>query len=108
MFTKITLFVAAVALASPLAAKAQHAPQIAVSYADLDLTTPGGQAALNSRIERAVRNLCPADPGLAELSRHGIATKCFSDTRIRVSQRVADAVSASRMTRNAGQQVAAR
>jgi UrcA family protein len=108
MFTKTALFVAAAALASPIAAKAPQAPQVAISYADLDLTSPAGEAALNARIEGAVRSLCPADPGLAELARHGVAARCPSETRVHVSQRVADAISASRMIRNAGQQVAAR
>jgi len=111
MLAKTLVAVAVLALASPVAAQAPQAngvPQLAVSYADLDLTTPAGEAALDGRIQRAVHALCPADPGLSELSRHRIATGCISETRLRVSRSVADAVSASRMARSENRQVAAR
>ena len=110
MFAKITVIVVtAIALASPVAAKtSQSAPQIAVNYGDLDLTTAQGETALNGRLLMAAEALCPRDPGLAELARHRIAMKCISDTRVHVNQQVAAAVSASRMARHGGQEVAAR
>ena len=34
-------------------------PSVEISYSDLDLTGPAGQAALRHRIERAVERVCP-------------------------------------------------
>jgi UrcA family protein len=47
------ILVAAVAAASP--ARADHR---VVSYADLDLTSPQGQAVLDSRLTSAIRQIC--------------------------------------------------
>jgi UrcA family protein len=47
------VLVAAVAAANPA-----HAESRTISYADLDLSSPEGQAVLDSRIANAVRQVC--------------------------------------------------
>jgi UrcA family protein len=111
MIAKTALFAATLALSVPALASPNHSPaspQVAVSYRDLDLTSDAGSAALEARIRQAVKAVCPADPGLAELARHRIATQCFAETTVRTNQRVAEATGAARMARNGGRQVAAR
>lgn len=63
---------------------------VEVKYDDLDLSTPKGQAQLNSRIERAATQVC---------SRHGIVTgsirstsrdeDCYRDALAKLKERVA-------------------
>ena len=73
-------------------ALAQPAPlRVAVSHADLDLTTAQGRSALELRILRAARTACgtpsPADPrGRADLN------ACVAEARTAARQAVAIAV----------------
>lgn len=54
---------AASLLAVPAAAGGMQAPQEAVRYTDLDLTSVAGQTALNRRIDSAARSVCKMDEG---------------------------------------------
>lgn len=50
----------ALAMASAVVA-GSHAPSIEVRYKDLNLETPAGQEALDSRIKHAARQVCGLD-----------------------------------------------
>lgn len=54
------LTLAAAAAAATLLATTAHAGSKAVTTSDLDLSTPAGQAELETRIARAARQLCAA------------------------------------------------
>lgn len=53
--------IALVATAAPAIAGPLDAPTQKVSFADLDLSTPEGQAALDRRIDAAARDVCHLD-----------------------------------------------
>jgi UrcA family protein len=53
---------AALALAAPVAMAQKAAPQIVVSYGDLDLQSGSGMDTLFKRIERASRGVCGKRP----------------------------------------------
>jgi UrcA family protein len=111
MRTKIALFATSLVLAVPVSAEpteAPAAPQAAVSFSDLDLATDRGVEQLNRRILAVARSMCPADPGLADLARHRIATDCIAETQARTNPQIAQAVTAARLSRDAERQVAAR
>jgi UrcA family protein len=111
MHAKIALFAAALLLAAPVSAKPSQAPAASptpVSFADLDLATDQGVEQLNRRILAAARSMCPVDPGLAELSRHRIATECIAQAQERTNPQIAEAVTTARLSRAAERQVAAR
>lgn len=58
---RILTVAAAVALTAYVAPAHAEAPSLAVSYADLDLTSSEGHAELNARIDRAARRVCAAE-----------------------------------------------
>lgn len=78
------------ALASPALASEASPPSVKVQVADLDLTTPAGQRALDRRLNRAVRSVC-ADSGFRTgsrvMSREGLA--CLAKARASVRDQVA-------------------
>ena len=98
MRTNIIVFTTALLLASPVAAK-PAAPQKAVSFSDLDLSRDSDQQQLNRRIHAAVRSVCPADPGLTEMSRHRISTQCIAETNLRMGERIAALTGRARVAR---------
>jgi UrcA family protein len=56
---RILPFIAAAAAGALLAAQpAMAAPQVAIDYRDLDLSTPQGQKELDHRLTRAARQVC--------------------------------------------------
>jgi UrcA family protein len=61
---------------------------LAVSFADLDLSTAGGRATLERRVRVAVNTVCPM-PELVELLRKRLAKVCRADTMQRAQQQVA-------------------
>ena len=82
---------AATAFATP--AVAESPDRINVRYADLDLSTPEGQAKLERRIEKAVRTACGADDaivGTRLASRE--AQACVEETKAAVREQVAQSV----------------
>jgi UrcA family protein len=73
----------AVALAAlaPVAASAgpQDGGAVAkVSYADLNLTTPGGAAKLHARVARAAKTVCQYDSGTRQLWQMQAQNACVS------------------------------
>lgn len=76
-----TLASAALAAAAAFAAvpaSAEAPTKIMVSYADLDLASAGGSAALEGRIKQAARHICGSEqaPGLVEAE---MVRKCRAD-----------------------------
>ncbi|MBW8785317.1 MAG: UrcA family protein [Novosphingobium sp.] len=80
------------AIAAPVA----EAPQVTVSYADLDLGSDGGVAMLNRRIHGAAIAVCPDDPGMANLSGQRLHERCVAETQQRAQPSVAALATAAR------------
>lgn len=51
-------------------------PDVRVSYADLDLSTPAGMKALDHRLRDAAEAACSSDHGINDLSRLGTIRQC--------------------------------
>ena len=89
----IVLVVSAVA-ASPVRAESGRI----VSYADLDLTSPAGQAALDRRIDGAVRQICGrAFP--SDLQTQHEVRQCRAQTRADVQAQRNDAFAQAQNSR---------
>ena len=73
--------IAALSTLSLGALPAQAQEVRSVSYADLDLSTPDGVAALDNRIAQAIRSVCDSgDPTLrAKLAERGCRAKAASE-----------------------------
>lgn len=70
---------------------------VAVRYADLDLTTPKGQKALERRIARAARTICGLDDQTTGTRmRSPEAASCYQRAQRDVSQRVASVIEGGR------------
>src|ERR1700749_1433631 len=54
--------------------------QIAVSYADLNLNTAGGQAVLAARIHRAAETVCGPEPDSRDLKRLMPFRRCMKES----------------------------
>lgn len=76
MIPTIAALIAAAAF--PAIATAQTRSSVAVTYADLDLGSPSGIAALESRVAGAVRRICgrPQSPAVVERADH---QRCLRD-----------------------------
>ena len=78
VFAALTL-VAGPALARP--AQADDAPrQAAVSYADLNLSSPDGQAVLVARIHRAAQMVCGGEPDSRDVKAQMAFRGCMKHT----------------------------
>ena len=94
MQSRITFLAVMLAISSPAAAHTADPAvrQIAVSYADLDLTTLAGIAELKARVRLAAKEVCPRDPGRGDAIGHAIATSCISETSVRSGKRITIAI----------------
>lgn len=98
MITKMML---ALALAVPTVATAGtnqpqgNPPKLEVSFADLDLTTPEGEAALDRRIHAAARVLC-ADLGIVGALEDAARLRCIRNAVQGAKPQVAIAVQTAR------------
>ena len=66
-------------------------PRMRVSFADLDLSTPAGQKRLDSRIRRAISDIC-GHADLRDLRARLIETQCIRDARRSTDVQVARAI----------------
>jgi UrcA family protein len=82
---------AGAAFAAPAAASSEG---VQVSYAGLDLTTPAGIAALDARLERAVRYVCGA-PFPADLQTQSQVRRCRASTLASFQAQRGDALAAA-------------
>jgi UrcA family protein len=81
MFNRAILSAAALGVAVFAAPLAAQEASTVVSYADLDLTTEAGRATLDSRLHRAVRDVCGGYPSRSTLSRIGAYYSCVAQAR---------------------------
>ena len=94
-----TLSLACVAFSAFAASAAVASPsRIPVSYGGLDLTTPAGIAALDARIEGAVRRICGrAYP--VELQSQADVHRCRAEARLSVQAQRGDALASAQNRR---------
>lgn len=69
-----------------------------VSYADLDLTSPAGQAAFENRIDNAIRQVCGSAWPLDLQSQHQMQ-RCRSQTRADIQAQRNDALAQAQNNR---------
>ena len=75
------------------AARPQERTGIAVQYRDLDLASADGQRTLETRLDRAARNVCGMDEHTVgtRLPNRG-ATRCYNETRAQFAQQFAQVI----------------
>ncbi|MFA7441448.1 MAG: UrcA family protein [Sphingomonadaceae bacterium] len=79
---KTAIFAGVALLAMPVGAQTLDGQAVrSVGYADLNLATPEGRAALDMRIARAARTICAADPAFNSASMAHARAKCEAETR---------------------------
>jgi UrcA family protein len=88
------LALATMALATPAVAADDQLPSVAVHYGDLDLTSEAGQKRLDSRLERAAREVCSVDEPMvgSRLAPSG-SRECYREARRKLDQQFAQLVS---------------
>jgi UrcA family protein len=74
-----TLF-SAPAFAAPAQSNLETSQQATVSYADLNLETPSGQAILKARIQRAAEAVCGPEPDSRDLAQLAPYRRCMKET----------------------------
>ena len=73
----LSIMLAAGLALSPIAGMcADPAPQVRVSYADLNLSNPQGITMLYARLQRAAAEVCGTEPPYRELRRHPAWSGC--------------------------------
>ena len=87
-----------VLVASLAAANPAQAETRTVRYADLDLTSPAGQAALDRRLENAVRQVC-GDPYPIDLQTVNEVSRCRRETRANIQAQRNDALAQAQNSR---------
>lgn len=89
-----TAAIIALAAATTAHAGAPGNPQVAVSYADLDLGTTEGRAALENRIQSAARTMCGMDDALATGSRIPSYSMraCYQKATSKIGESIARAI----------------
>lgn len=93
LFGSFAALAAAVAAASP--ASAQEEPRsVAVSYADLDLSTADGVGRLDRRVRNAADRVCSVN-GARDLKTRGMVLACKEQTLANARQHVQMAVNAA-------------
>lgn len=91
-----------VATLAPAAFAQEEGPATSVvSYADLDLATPAGRAALERRVERAVEHVCPARPLPTELDKRADYVACHRAALSGARQQLAEIYSGRRLAQAA-------
>ena len=89
----LALALAAAVLAVPAVA-ADETPGIRVHYGDLDLTSDAGQKELDSRLNRAAREVCGVDePIVGSRISSGHSRTCYREARRQIDVQFAQLVS---------------
>jgi UrcA family protein len=85
--------IGALGFAIPASANASHTTAVAerVSYADINLLTPEGQAELERRVKRAAFQVCQKEPGNAMRAPRA-DTQCYREARQQGQLRVAQVI----------------
>lgn len=92
--TMLLALAAALTATASIAVPAHAAPTRKVSYADLDLSSPDGQAELQRRISRAARQVCLYQADGAVIPTEA-QKKCFRQARTQATQRLATLIADS-------------
>ena len=80
----------AAALATVPAAAFAAPPSVAVKVADLDLSTPQGQAKLDKRIDRAAKEVCTSRVATTgSIVSSTVDQTCYKEARQKVQEQVA-------------------
>jgi len=80
----------AAALATVPAAAFAAPPSVAVKVADLDLSTPQGQAKLDKRIDRAAKAVCTSrEATTGSIVSSTVDQACYKEARQKVQEQVA-------------------
>lgn len=87
------------AFAAPAFAAPEPAPSIAVRYADLNLASEEGAAALDGRIQRAADRVCGRDADNRDLTTIAAANACRKKAIAGTATQVAEAISAAHRER---------
>lgn len=87
-------FIAAIAATAGLATAAPaFAESVSVEYKDLDLSTEAGQVELESRLDKAARQVCGLDDiRTGTRIRSTESRKCYTDAKEQLSDRIASLV----------------
>jgi UrcA family protein len=75
--------IALAAIAAPAAAAGDKVVTVRIGYADVDVTTAEGRAALEARIEARLRKACSLDQAAARytFTRAAVDSKCLAEAR---------------------------
>jgi len=76
----LTALAAGPALAAPALADENAPRRVAVSYADLNLNTSGGQAVLTARIHRAAEAVCGPEPDSRDVKAQMAFRRCMKQS----------------------------
>lgn len=81
--------IAALGLALPTVPAAAQSQTVEVPYADLNLSTPEGQAALDRRIDKAARQVCGADETVTgSRLKNRAASKCIRTAKEQIGAQI--------------------
>ena len=76
LFAMTAAILLAATAAPAVAQSIANPPQMVVTYSDLNLTTPAGRAALQSRLDNAVGQVCSSRPDVRELGKQAAYDGC--------------------------------
>lgn len=103
MIRKFTLLAIVAGMASPAIAApgidADGRRQAVIRYADLDLASAAGAAAMQHRVRTAVRAVCPITFGTAELRVRMTEVQCASEATLRTNRQVDQLVANAKASR---------
>lgn len=96
---------APIAMAAALAlSPAAHAAQTELRFADLDLSTPAGQAELATRVEKAAKEYCTPEAITGSRLRGQPDAACVADVRGRLNAQLASRVNRAKTAEFASRQ----
>jgi len=99
-----TAFVTSAARAEPAVRIDDAAARAIVRSADLDLNSPGGIYALESRIRMAARQVCQAPPSLADLADYSAYRGCVQSAEVLAKPQADRVIAQARGMRVASEQ----
>jgi UrcA family protein len=89
MRKSLTAAAAAIAAFTLTIAPVASAADVAVRFADLDLSTEAGRAELDTRIEKAARITCTSQLKTGTILLNRLSQRCVAETRRQISQQIA-------------------
>jgi UrcA family protein len=75
----LSVILAAASILTPIAGIcADPVPQVRVTFADVNLSSPQGIATLYTRLQQAAAKVCGHEPQILDLSQHAAWSKCVN------------------------------